>query len=42
MIEQIATTTYEIEMPSGDKVEVGNKDSAEFEPHLKLNRWGDE
>jgi len=41
-VKQINPTTYEVEMPSGDKVEVGNKKAVDFKPHLKLNRWGGE
>lgn len=42
MIEQISPTTYEKTLPSDDKVEIGDKDSLDFKPHLKLNRWGGE
>lgn len=33
---------YELEMPSGDRVEIGNRKSADFETHIRLNRWGGE
>lgn len=39
MIEQINATTYEMSMPSGDKVEIGGRDNPDFKPHLKLNRF---
>lgn len=42
MIEQIAKTTFQKAMPSGDRVLIGNIDSKNFKPHLKLNRWGGE
>lgn len=29
-------------LPNGDKVEIGNHDTKDFEPCIKLNRWGDE
>lgn len=35
-------TTYEVEMPSGDKLLIGDKDSKDFKPHIKLYRWGEE
>jgi len=35
-------TTYEVEMPSGDKVEIGDREAIDFKPHLKLNHWGGE
>ncbi len=41
-MEQIAKTTLQTIMPSGDKVEIGDKNSLDFKPHLKLNRWGGE
>ena len=42
MIEQIAETTLQNLMPTGDKVEIGDLTSKDFKPHLKLNRWGGE
>lgn len=36
---KIDDTTYEITLPFGDKVEIGDKDAPDFKPHLKLNRW---
>lgn len=42
MIEQIAKTTFQALMLTGDKVEVGDITSADFKPHLKLNRWDGE
>lgn len=41
-IVPINDTTFEVEMPSGDKVEMGDRESAHFKPSLKLNRWGGE
>lgn len=41
-VKQINPTTYEVEMPSGDKVEIGNREAVSFKPHIKLNRWGGE
>ncbi|MBA7638449.1 hypothetical protein ES703_46105 [subsurface metagenome] len=41
-IKLINPTTYEVTMPLGDKVEIGDKESADFKPHLKLNRWNEE
>lgn len=41
-IKPINDTTFEVEMPSGDKVEIGDREATKFKPHLKLNRWGDE
>jgi len=42
VIEQVEKTTFKIILPSSDTVEVGNLDSADFKPHLKLNRWDGE
>jgi len=42
MIEQIDKTTFQFKMPSGDTVEIGDRESLDFKPHLKLNRWGGE
>lgn len=42
MIKEIAKNTYQNLMPSGDTVEIGDKDSLDFKPHLKLNRFGGE
>jgi len=39
---RINDTTYEITLPPGDRVEIGDKDSADFKPCAKLNRWGTE
>ncbi len=41
-IKLINPTTYEVTMPLGDMVEIGDKDSPDFKPHLKLNRWNGE
>ncbi|GAI68440.1 unnamed protein product, partial [marine sediment metagenome] len=41
-IKPINETTYEVELRGGDKVEIGDRKSANFKPHLKLNRWGGE
>jgi len=38
----INDTTYEVLMPSGDKVEIGDRGASDFKPHLKLSRWGGE
>jgi len=38
---KINDTTYERELPNG-KVEIGDKDSVDFKPNLKLKRWGEE
>jgi hypothetical protein len=42
MLKQIEKTTYEIDLPFADKAEIGDKDSADFKPNLKLKRWGEE
>lgn len=42
MIEQLNKTTFQQLMPTGDKVEIGDIDSKDFKPHLKLNRWDGE
>ncbi len=42
MIEQIASTTFQELMPTSDRVEIGDIDSVDFKPHLKLNRWNGE
>jgi hypothetical protein len=39
---KINDTTYEITLPPGDRVEIGDKDSADFKPCVRLNRWGTE
>jgi len=41
-IKSINDSTYEVEMPSGDKVEIGDKEAVDFKPSLKLNRWDGE
>lgn len=41
-IKPINDTTYEVEMLSGDKVEIGDREDVAFKPHIKLNRWGGE
>lgn len=41
-ITPINNTTYEVELPGGDKVEIGDRDNIDFKPHLKLNRWDGE
>jgi len=41
-IKLINPTTYEVTMPLGDMVEIGDKDSPDFKQHLKLNRWNGE
>lgn len=38
----IANNTFEVELLGGDKVEIGDKESTDFKPHLKLNRWDGE
>jgi len=42
MITQISKSTFKTKLPCGEKVEIGNIDSADFKPHLKLNRWDGE
>lgn len=42
MVKQIGKTLYQFDMPCGDKVEVGDKESVDFKPHIKLNRWDGE
>jgi len=39
---RINDTTYEVTLPAGDRVEIGDKDSADFRPCARLNRWGTE
>jgi hypothetical protein len=39
---KINDTTYEVTLSAGDRVEIGDKDSADFKPCAKLNRWGTE
>jgi hypothetical protein len=39
---KINDTTYEVTLPGGDKVEIGDRDALNFRPHLKLNRWDGE
>lgn len=34
--------TYEVELLGKDKIEIGDRDSIDFKPHLKLNRWDGE
>lgn len=41
-IAPINDTTFEVTMPSDDKVEIGDREAVDFKPHLKLNRWGGE
>ncbi len=41
-IKQINPTTYEVELLGKDKVEIGDRESKDFKPHIKLNRWGGE
>jgi len=36
---KINDTTYEMTLPRGDKVEIGDREAADFKPHLKLSRW---
>ncbi|GAI91778.1 unnamed protein product, partial [marine sediment metagenome] len=38
----INDTTFEVELLGKDKVEIGDRESTNFKPHLKLNRWGGE
>jgi len=38
----INSTTFEVELSGGDKVEIGDKEAVDFKPHLKFNRWGGE
>lgn len=42
MPELINDTTFEVTLPGGDKVEIGDKESTDFKPHIKLNRWDGE
>jgi len=35
-------TTFEVTLAGGDKVEIGDRDSVDFKPHIKLNRWDGE
>jgi hypothetical protein len=39
---KINDTTYELSLPPGDRVEIGDRDSADFKPCARLNRWGTE
>jgi hypothetical protein len=39
---KINDTTYEVTLPAGDRVEIGDRDSADFKPCARLNRWGTE
>lgn len=39
---KVNDTTYEVTLPRGDKVEIGDRDDIDFKPHLKLNRWDGE
>lgn len=39
---KINDTTYEVTLPRGDKVEIGDRDAIDFKPRLKLNRWDGE
>jgi len=41
-IMPINPTTYEVGLPFGDKVEIGDNEAGNFKPHLKLNRWDGE
>ena len=41
-VTHISDTTFEKTLPFGDKVEIGDKTSKDFKPHLKLNRFGGE
>jgi len=41
-IKPIASNTYEVELLGHDKVEIGDKNSVDFKPHIKLNRWDGE
>lgn len=39
---KINDTTYEVTLPAGDKVEIGDREAVDFKPYLKLNRWDGE
>lgn len=41
-IKPINDTTFEVELLGKDKVEIGDRQSLNFKPHVKLNRWGGE
>jgi len=41
-IMPISNTTFETVLACGDKVEIGDKESIDFKPHIKLNRWDGE
>lgn len=41
MIEPINETTFRLKMVE-DEVEIGDINAAEFKPHVKLKRWGEE
>lgn len=41
-IKKINDTTFQAVMLSGDIVEIGDKRSKDFKPHIKLNRWDGE
>ena len=41
-ITQPSPTAYEATLPCGDKVEIGDIESIDFKPCIKLNRWGGE
>lgn len=39
---KINDTTYEVTLPAGDRVEIGEREAISFQPRLKLNRWDGE
>lgn len=39
---RINPTTYEVTVNGRDKVEIGNREAADFKPCAKLKRWGEE
>jgi hypothetical protein len=39
---KINDTTYEVTLPAGDRVKIGEKEAVDFKPHLRLNRWDGE
>lgn len=41
-IEPINGTAFEVTLSGGDKVEIGDRNSIDFRPHIKLNRWDGE
>ena len=39
---QLTPTTCRVDLPCGDEVEIGDKDSIDFKPKAKVKRWGGE